>query len=66
MFSKLKNIVNVITITALASHSFAITPDIVEQCQMVNNILKKTEAIESCCFYDRVVCDVSMKNIIQL
>jgi len=67
MFSKLKNIVNVLAITALASQSLAnASINIFQQCQMVNNILRRTDIIESCCFFDRVVCDVTMENIIQL
>jgi len=59
---KFKNVINILALISLANAYISID----EQCQMVNNVIKKTDSIESCCFFERVVCDVNMKNVIQL
>jgi hypothetical protein len=61
-----KKLFNILAITSLASQSVYARYKMAKQCQMVNNLIHKTDAVESCCFFDRVVCDSEMRNVIQL
>jgi len=73
-----KNFFNIFSITALAckfvnGHLHGYLHDhshghlnIMEQCDIVNTLLKIDDPSRSCCFYRRVVCDHRKENVIKL